>query len=143
VRKQRADILLPQIDDFQADGGPLVGLISALETISTQWAFVVACDMPFVEPAVIGQLSSYRALHQAVIPVVAGHAQPLAAFYARSCLSALRHNLAIGNKRLISAMSELDVRYVAADELIIFDPQLHSFFDLDTPQDVALAKRMK
>jgi len=143
VRQHRADIALPQIYDSQSDGGPLVGLISALEAITASWAFVVACDMPFVVPDLIVQLSNYRAEHQAVIPVAGEYAQPLAAFYARSCLPALQHSLETGNKSLLGALKALDVRYVADDELMKFDPQLRSFIDLDTPQAVALAKGMK
>jgi molybdopterin-guanine dinucleotide biosynthesis protein A len=143
VREPRADVLLPQICDMQADGGPMVGLISALKSITTPWVFVVACDMPFVVPEVIKQLANLRADHQAVIPDVEGHVQPLAAFYARSCLPVLQQSLATGKKSLIGAIMTLDVRYVTAHELVQFDPQLRSFFDLDTPQDVALAQGMK
>jgi molybdopterin-guanine dinucleotide biosynthesis protein A len=166
VRELRGDVALPQICDTQADGGPLVALISALEAITTPWAFVVACDMPFVAPALTAHLASLRATlspsslphggerdadslrenylyHQAVVPEVDGHAQPLAAFYARSALPILQSSLASGNKSLTGALKTLDVRYVTADELVQFDPQLRSFFDLDTPQDVAIAEGMK
>ena len=143
VRELRTDVVLPQICDTQADGGPLVGLVSALDAVTTPWVFVVACDMPFVAPALIAHLASLRAGHQAVIPSVHEHAQPLAAFYARSCLPMLRQSLAGGNKSLIAALKNLDVRYVGAEESLPFDPQLHSFFDLDTPQDVAIAEGMK
>ena len=143
VRQPRSEISLRQICDVQADGGPLVGLISALEEINTSWVFVVACDMPFIAPAVIGQLANLRADYQAVIPTVDNHAQPLAAFYASSCLPVLKQSLADGNKSLIKAMQTLNVRYVARQELVQFDPQLRSFFDLDTPQDVAFAEGMK
>ncbi|TAJ79836.1 MAG: molybdenum cofactor guanylyltransferase [Gallionellaceae bacterium] len=173
VRELRADVSLPQICDTQADGGPLIGLISALETVTTPWVFVVACDMPFVAPALIEQLASYREkpskaqpspalpcasiryadartrggrgglVCQAVVPIIAGYPQPLAAFYARSCLPLLQNSLASGNKSMVGALKSLDVRYVGADELLQFDPQLRSFFDLDTPQDVAIAEGMK
>ena len=143
VRELRNDVSLPQICDTQADGGPLVGLISALEKVTTPWAFVVACDMPFVAPALLTHLATLRANHQAVVPQVNGQAQPLAAFYARSALPLLQSSLANGNKSLIGALKSLDVRYVEANELLQFDPQLRSFFDLDTPQDVALAEGMK
>lgn len=143
VRQPRAEVSLPQICDTQADGGPLVGLISVLEKIETPWAFVVACDMPFVMPAMITRLAGYRIGHQAVVPMAEGHAQPLAAFYARSALPLLQASLAGGEKSLTRALQLLDVRYVAAEKLVQFDPQLRSFFDLDTPQDVALAEGMK
>ncbi len=143
VRELRGDVSFPQICDTQADGGPLVGLISALEAVTTPWAFVVACDMPFVAPALIAYLASLRAEHQAVVPQVNGYAQPLAAFYARSALPLLQSSLASGNKSLIGALKTLDVRYIGADELVQFDPLLRSFFDLDTPQDLILAEGMK
>jgi molybdopterin-guanine dinucleotide biosynthesis protein A len=143
VRELRSDVVLPQICDTQADGGPLVGLISAMEAVTTPWTFVVACDMPFVAPALIAHLASLRDGHQAVVPQVNEHAQPLAAFYARSALPLLRSSLASGNKSLIGALKSLDVRYVGADELLQWDAQLRSFFDLDTPQDVAIAEGMK
>ena len=143
VREVRADVLLPQICDTPSDGGPLVGLISALEKVTTPWAFVVACDMPFVAPVLIMHLATLRANHQAVVPQVNGHAQPLAAFYARRALPLLQSSLANGNKSLIGALKNLDVRYVNAAELVQFDPQLRSFFDLDTPQDVVIAEGMK
>lgn len=140
VRELRGNVVLPQICDMQADGGPLVGLISALEAVTTPWAFVVACDMPFVAPALISHLASLRADHHAVVPVVDGHAQPLAAFYARRALPLLRESLANGNRSLTGALKSLDVCHVAEDELLKFDASLRSFFDLDTPQDYAAAR---
>ena len=143
VRQPRAEVALPQICDTQPDGGPLVGLISALEAVTTPWVFVLACDMPFVASGLIAHLASLRAGYQAVIPQTDEHAQPLAAFYARSVLPLLQSSLASGNRSLVGALKAAHVRYVEADELVQFDPQLRSFFDLDTPQDVALAEGMK
>lgn len=143
VRQPRSEVTLPQICDVHAEGGPLVGLISALKAVATPWVFVVACDMPFVAPKVIEYMATLRANHQAVIPDVDGHVQPLAAFYAHRIVPLLQHSLAHGNKSLIGAINDLDVRFVVADELIQFDPQLRSFFDLDAPEDVTRAEGMK
>ncbi|MDO8263256.1 MAG: molybdenum cofactor guanylyltransferase [Gallionella sp.] len=139
VRQPRAGIDLPQICDEQPDGGPLAGLVASLGQIATPWAFVVACDMPFVVPEVVELLAGYRSRHQAVVPVVHGHPQPLAAFYATSCLAPLRASLAAQQYSLRNVLKQLDVRYVDEAEMLEADPQLRSFFDLDTPQDVAQA----
>jgi molybdopterin-guanine dinucleotide biosynthesis protein A len=145
VRQPRPEIDLPQVCDEQAGeglqgGGPLAGLAAGLGHITTPWAFVVACDMPFVEPAMVELLAEYRSGYQAVVPVVQGHPQPLAAFYAGSCLGKLREHLAGGGKNSLRAVLErLPVRYVDESELLKADPALRSFFDLDTPQDVAAA----
>ena len=139
VRQPRAGIELPQICDEQPYGGPLAGLVASLGNITTPWAFMVACDMPFVVPEVVELLAGYRLQHQAVVPVVHGHPQPLAAFYAASCLAPLRASLAVQQKGLRGVLQQLDVRYVDEAEMLKADPLLRSFFDLDTPQDVAQA----
>ena len=148
VRQPRPEIDLPQVCDEQSSVGmpvgvgPLAGLAASLGHVTTAWAFVVACDMPFVEPAMVKLLAKYRFEYQAVVPVVQGHQQPLAAFYASSCLGTIRSHLAGGEKNSLRAVLEqLQVRYVDETELLKADPALRSFFDLDTPQDVAIAMR--
>ena len=140
VRQPRPEINLPQICDEHINAGPLAGLAASLGQVTTPWAFVVGCDMPFVKPALIEMLSQRRAQHQAVVPMVQGHPQPMAAFYASSCLSTIRANLAgSGKKSLRALLEQLQVCYVDETELLQADPTLRSFFDLDTPQDVAEA----
>ncbi len=139
VRQPRAGIDLPQVCDAQPDGGPLAGLVAGLGHITTPWAFVIACDMPFIVPEAVELLAGYRLRHQAVVPVVHGHPQPLAAFYAAGCLAPLRASLAARQKSLRDILKQLDVRYVDEAGMREADPHLRSFFDLDTPQDVAAA----
>jgi len=174
VRQPRAGIDLPQVCDEQPDGGPLAGLVASLGQITTPWAFMVACDMPFVVPEVVELLAGYRikppsvppcqgggdrsspappltrggweglgrlggVSYQAVVPVVHGHPQPLAAFYAASCLAPMRASLAAQQKGLRGVLKQLDVRYVDEAKMLEADPLLRSFFDLDTPQDFAAA----
>ncbi|MBI5625590.1 MAG: molybdenum cofactor guanylyltransferase [Nitrosomonadales bacterium] len=143
VRYQRPEINFPQVCDELTDGGPLAGLSTALNQITTPWAFVVACDMPFVMTAVIERLAQRRGERMAVVPVVNGQPQPLAAFYARGCSVAIREILAGDDKHSLRALLErLDVCYVDETGLSDADPHLRSFFDLDTPQDVAQALKM-
>ena len=141
VRQLRPDIALPQIRDTYAEAGPLAGLYTALTHAETPWIFAVATDMPFVQPALIDYLAKQRDGFQAVVPVVHGHPQPLAAFYATSCLTPFRALLEGNGKRsLRSALEPLKVRYINEADQLAADPALRSFFDLDTPQDVAAAR---
>lgn len=144
VRQPRPEINLPQVCDEQPNegmpgAGPLAGLVSGLSRVTTPWAFAVACDMPFVEPAVVELLGKFRSIYQAVVPVVQGHPQPLAAFYASSCLAVMRESLQMRDKSLRGVLHKLDVCYVDQAGLLDADPQLRSFIDLDTPQDVVMA----
>lgn len=140
VRQIRREIDLPQVCDDPSYAGPLAGLAAGLAYATTPWVFAVACDMPFLVQPVIERLAQRREGYQAVVPVVQGHPQPLAAFYATSCLDAIQNNLASGGKNSLRAVLErLNVCYVDEAEMLAADPGLRSFFDLDTPQDVAQA----
>lgn len=141
VRQPRNGVALPQVCDEVAASGPLAGLAAGLAQANTPWLFAVACDMPFITPAVAQGLAALRGQHQAVVPVVEGHAQPLAAFYAQSALTAMRASLAGEDKSLRGMLRKLDVLYVDEAQLRACDPQLRSFVDLDTPQDFAAAQR--
>lgn len=140
VRQPRHEIDLPQVCDDTLHTGPLAGLVAGLERVSTPWLFALACDMPFITPAVIEYLARQRADCQAVVPMVSGYPQPLAAFYAASCLPLARDCLNGSGKHSVrELLGRLQVRYVNEAELLHADPTLVSFFDLDTPQDVAAA----
>ena len=140
VRQARAGLDVPQVCDAQVDSGPLAGLAAGMEGAASPWIFAVACDMPFITRAVIEYLAGQRVDCQAVVPVVHGYPQPLAAFYATSCLDVVQDILKRDGKHSLRVLLEkLQVRYVSEEQMLAVDPQLRSFFDLDTPQDVAIA----
>lgn len=147
VGAPRADLDWPQVCDAYADAGPLAGLCAALTQAATPWIFVVATDMPFVKPALIELLAARRAGVDAVVPRVHGHPQPLAAFYSQRCLAPFAALLDAGERgdggdrgarrSLRAALERVAVAYVDEAELLAADAGLDSFFDLDTPQDLA------
>ena len=144
VRTPRAEIALPQVCDAHADAGPLAGLCAGLDYAAQNgqpWIFAVATDMPFLRPVLIETLAKYRSGVDAVVPMVDGHPQPLAAFYSINALPAVRALFAGDGKRsLRAALERLQVVYVHAADLIAADPGLDSFVDLDTPEDLGRAE---
>jgi molybdopterin-guanine dinucleotide biosynthesis protein A len=143
VRQLHSEIPFPQVCDDPAFAGPLAGLAAGLASVSTPWVFAVACDMPFLTQPVIERLAGRRPGYQAVVPVVQGHLQPLAAFYAASCLEIIRNQVAAGNNNSLRAvLGQLHVYYVDESEMREADPTLRSFFDLDTPDELAEAKKV-
>jgi len=47
---------LTVLDDEKPDGGPLAGLCSLLKCADQGWGLLLACDMPYIESAVIRRL---------------------------------------------------------------------------------------
>lgn len=139
VRQPRADCHLKQVCDDPRHAGPLAGLAAGLAHSKTPWLFVVACDMPFITRQLIENIDKFREGVDAVVPVVQGYPQPMAAFYATRCLGALREILDdSGRHSLRELLDRLNVRYV--NEADLRETDLRSFFDLDTPEDLALAE---
>ena len=144
VRTPRANCDLLQVSDNPLHQGPLAGLAAGLTHANTAWIFVIACDMPFITPQLITTLAGFREGVEAVVPVVDGFVQPMAAFYSVHCLDALQEILnGSGKHSLRALLAKLQVRYVNEVEMRSSDPGLRSFLDLDTPQDVASAINIK
>jgi len=139
VRSHRMDLPWQQVCDADQGAGPLAGVLAGMAAAQTPWLFVLACDMPFISPPLVEVLAAARGNYQAVVPVVGGYPQPLAGFYARSALADLQHFAAGGGRSLRDSLAQLQVNFVDETALRPHDPQLRSFFDLDTPQDVEAA----
>jgi len=129
------------VADVYADAGTLGGIATGLRQIDG-WAIVVACDLPLVNPQVLGLLMRIAAegdeqhdRWDAVVPVVGGYEEPLHALYHRRCLPAIEARLAQGQRRVISFMGDVRTRYVGEDELRAVDPRLHSFVNANTPAE--------
>ncbi len=130
---------LPVVRDNSAYArlGPLAGVEAGLQEITTDPVIVVACDMPSIKSEVLAYLLGQAQDYQAVVPLnLAGLVQPLCAVYNRSCLADLRFCLEAGTLRMTDWLARLRVCYVPAQQLTQFDPDLSSFNNLNTPQDL-------
>lgn len=127
--------------DAEPGAGALHGLATALEAARGDRVLVVACDMPFVVPALAAHLLELLSEDDAAVPRRDGEFEPLLAAYRRSCLPAIRSALASGQRRVISFYPAIRVRAVDEDELHRFDPTGQSFFNVNTPEDLQEAER--
>jgi|SRR5579885_1053075 molybdopterin-guanine dinucleotide biosynthesis protein A len=130
------------IRDAEPFQGPVKALYLGLSTIGTDVAFACACDMPFLDAALAAWLCDVSAGRDAAMPMVAGRLQVLHAAYRTSCLRVLDAMVQRGERALHRVGSALDARLVDEDELRRHDPELLSFFNVNTPQDYARARRI-
>ncbi len=132
------------VADRWPGSGPLGGLITGLGAIKTPCAAVVACDLPFVEPALLAGLIARRAGWDAVVPDVSNLPQPHCAVYARAALEVAEAVFDGGGRSLLELLDApgLRVLYVKEGELRPWDPALRSFINVNTPEDLDLAREM-
>lgn len=131
---------LPLAEDQRPRAGALEGLRTALANAGGDRVLVVGCDMPFLEPKLLGYMLALEVDAQVIIPHWAGRLQPLCAVYHRTCLPAVEAALAAGEKRLISFHGQVDIHILDRAQVASFDPDGLSFFNVNTPQDLITAE---
>ncbi len=134
---------LPLFADVLPDKGALGGLYTALYYSSQPHTLCIACDMPFVVRPLLDYLISLIPEGEAIVPRLAGEAEPFRAIYARAaCLAPICAALDAGQMRVISFFSAVRLRWVEEPEIDRFDPQHRSFFNVNTPEDLEQARRL-
>ena len=119
------------LEDRYIQKGPIGGVSTALEQIQTEYAFIMACDMPLMNLGLIDRM--YRKLGREQV-LLCGHGEklePLFAFYHKSCLPAFRKQIEEDQLKLRSAFSELQVGTYCLSEA-----EISAITNLNTPEDV-------
>lgn len=117
--------------------GPIGGLHAGALSAEGEALFVVACDMPLVNPGVVEYLFSLLDERDAVIPCWRENMlEPLHAVYRRA---PLRQYLENHEQLSLRAMiRSLDCRYISVESLRPFDPTLSTFTNINRVDDLAL-----
>ncbi|NWF55405.1 MAG: molybdenum cofactor guanylyltransferase [Syntrophaceae bacterium] len=131
------DLGLRTVTDLYREGGALGGIFSGLFHSSFPHAFVAACDMPFLNPALISHLALQSPGYDIVIPRTEDGLQPLHAVYSRKCLPFMEDLLRKGNLKILDFFHRVRKREVPAGDIIPLDPHLSSFLNLNTPEDLS------
>ncbi len=126
--------------DPDPDEGPMAGIRTGLAACDAEYAFVVACDMPFVDPGLVSYLFERADDHDAVVPRLGdGWFQTTHAVYkptpmVEACDTALRRN----ERKIIEPLFELD--YVVIEEAELREHgSLESFENVNTREEFETA----
>lgn len=136
---------VPIIPDVRAGLGPLGGLSTAMGAITTEWLFLVACDMPFLQPALIRHMASL-ALTTRDANVIAFRSpsgfEPLHAAYRRSLAPLVAETLQAARPSMRALLTRARILEVAPVDLARLDPLGRSAFNVNTPDDWTRAQAM-
>jgi molybdopterin-guanine dinucleotide biosynthesis protein A len=136
-----ADLGVPMVRDVWPDKGSLGGVYSAIYHVATPYCLVVACDMPFLQAAVLRYLLTQINDYDVVVPDVLGELQTLHAIYIKACLQPIERRLATNRLRIVGFFPDVRVRTVTASELAPYDPALLAFQNLNTPEEFQAAEQ--
>jgi molybdopterin-guanine dinucleotide biosynthesis protein A len=128
--------------DVHRGAGPLAGVHAALAATAEHAGVVcVAGDMPFVAPAVLALVRDHAPDADAVVPRLAGRSEPLLARWGRACLPVVEARLAAGERAVHGAFAALRTEWLDEPALRAVDPDLRSFTNVNTPEDLAALAR--
>lgn len=132
------------VRDLVPDCGSLGGLYTGLMQATTPYIFVVACDMPFLDQAVIAQFTSRRATADIVMAKLAARLHPMHALYGKRCLPVLEQMIQARQLKIQELVphASLRVQYVTETDLFSIDPSGRSFQNVNTPADLEAARSM-
>ena len=101
------------VADDLAGRGPMMGIVSALRASANDVNFVVACDMPEIDTALMRSMLRQARDYDAVVPKVgANFYEPLFAAYRKSALPAMEELMQSGNNKIVDSYGRFRVRYV-------------------------------
>ncbi len=129
------------VADVLPGKGSLGGIYSALTHSTSAFTLCVACDMPFLNANLLTYLLSLRTGFDAVVPMLDGQPQGLHAVYHRRCAKPIRELIDRNELRISGIFDHLRVRLVGEQAIRNHDPELRSFTNLNTPEELARVRR--
>ncbi|HEY2434040.1 MAG TPA: molybdenum cofactor guanylyltransferase [Vicinamibacterales bacterium] len=142
-RTRYPDLDVPVVMDRVAGAGPLGGVYTALAEARHSRVIVLACDLPFVSPALLDRLvvASEPGRHEqdAVVPRTTRGLEPLAAVYRRHCAEVARRCIESGELRMTAFLAELRVGELDAGA-VAGENEETWFENINTPHDYARAR---
>ena len=133
---------LRAVTDIYLNKGPLGGVYAGLKASDSFYNLVVACDMPFLNQALLRYMVQISSGFDLVVPRLGELVEPLHAVYSRGCLAPIESLLKQDDLSLRQLFALIKVRYVEAEEIDRFDPQHLSFFNINNKADMERAKRL-
>lgn len=149
------------VTDIFPARSPLAGLHAGLTYTRTPYIFIAACDTPFIRTALIQAiLKEIDAKSDIIVPETEKGLQPLCAVYSRQCLPVMEKLLRqdaesmhtmddSGKKRILhqglkilNIYDTVRVKKIPEQRLRDLDPDLLSFFNLNTPEDFVHAEQL-
>jgi len=130
------------VSDIFPGKGSLGGIYTGLVASDSLYNLVVASDMPFLNQPLLRYMIEVSDGFDFVLPRVDNLFEPLHAIYSKNCVAPTEFILKQGRKVIIELFDFVKVRYVEAEEIERFDPKHLSFFNINTKEDLELAKKL-
>ena len=129
--------------DILPGRGSLGGIYTGLVTSNSFHNLVIAADMPFLSRELLAYMIEITDGYDYVIPRIGKFYEPLHAIYSKSCISPIEDLISRNRRVIVELFNYVKVKYVDTEEINRFDPNHLSFFNVNTEQDLELARKIE
>ncbi len=131
------------VSDLYPVRSSLTGIHSGLFYTRPPQAFITACDMPFLKKEMIlVLLQDLDPKRDIIVPMTPEGFQPLCAVYSRRCLQPIEEQLNKGEMKISTLFSKVKIKKIPEDILRSVDPDLISFFNINTLEDLTNSQKL-
>jgi len=141
----------PIVKDFVPIKGSIIGITSALLAATTDYVFVVGCDMPFIRTDTIRYMVEHAHGEDIIVPWTKAGYEPLHALYNRSCLPHMLRAIGQNQLKISALFPTLSVRVVSESSALcgpsgpsgpslFVNKGVSIFTNINTEEDLTLAE---
>ncbi len=130
------------VPDEILGAGPLGGIYTGLVHARHPVNLVVGCDMPFVSGELVRNMITVARGADAVVPQIGQFIEPLCALYDRSLSGAMEDALLAGRFKIGDLLGRVRTLYIPEETVRQIDPELLSFLNVNTPEDLKRAEEV-
>ena len=139
----QAALGVPVRPDLVAGSGPIGGLWTALkwaEERGDDGVLLLACDMPLVDPTLIGTILGWSRTAPAVVPMGPAGPEPLCGLYRTACMSEVEQRLHSEDRSLQGLIQAIRASLIGEDIVAeVADPKI-AFLNVNTEEELGRAE---
>lgn len=134
-------------EDYYKDFGPLGGMHIGLAKSESQYNYMIACDMPYINKAYIDYMKrllkedNYR--KSAVITRFGDWIEPFNAFYSKALIPQIEENILQKKQKISSLLFSSQVLYIEEQKARAFSPDWAMFTNLNKVEDLENLRLLK
>ena len=124
-----------ELSDTYKDAGPLSGIHSGLSASRNDAVFFAACDMPYFNTELAGELISRGKDHEICIPKTDNKIEPLFGVYRKSLIPIIEELLTAGIKSIRALIEKADTNYFDCTEWLLSHGASNAFYNINYQED--------
>ena len=131
------------VTDIYPYRSSLTGIHAGIFYSTKTHSFITACDTPFLKKELVEAiLSAVEPQMDIIIPETSTGLEPLCAVYSKRCQKPIENQLEKQEFKIDRFFSKVRIKKISEKALRPKDPELTSFFNVNTPSSLEKAKEM-